>query len=79
MPEENDVAYRVGQLNGQITALTLLVTSLQSSLTALDTRLRQTENNTTKLMVQMSIVAFVSGGIGSLIISLFQFLIFKKV
>lgn len=65
-------SFQLGELTGQVTALVAQNSQIQSTLNAMDARLRKNEENTTALMVKVSILATLSGGLGSLIISFIQ-------
>lgn len=61
---------QIGQLMGQVQALMSTVGEMSAAITRLEERLRKNEENTTVLTVKMSLVGVISGGLGSLLISL---------
>lgn len=62
--------FQIGQLTGLVTSLNSQVASMSVTITSLDKRLRDNENNTTILMVKMSLLGMGSGAIGSLLLNL---------
>lgn len=61
---------QIGQLMGQVQSLMSTVGEMSAAITRLEERLRKNEENTTVLTVKMSLVGVISGGLGSLLISL---------
>lgn len=61
---------QIGQLMGQVTAMTAAMNAMSATISKLDERLRIEEKNTTELMVKMSMLAVGCGAAGSLIMTL---------
>lgn len=72
MPDEKNIEYQLGQLTGQVAALVAQVASMQVTMVGLDTRLRENERDTTKLMVKMGTLATIAGGVGSLLLNIIE-------
>lgn len=71
MPNEtSELNLQIGQLMGQVQSLMSTVGGMSAAITRLEERLRKNEENTTVLTVKMSLVGVVSGGLGSLIITI---------
>lgn len=69
MQDESSIQFQLGQLTGQVTALSGMIGEVNKSLSAMESRLRVNEMNVTSLAVKMAVIGIVAGGLGSFFMS----------
>lgn len=69
MTDETSIQFQLGQLTGQVTALSAMISEVNKSLSAMETRLRVNEMNVTSLAVKMAVIGIIAGGLGSFFMS----------
>lgn len=62
---KGSLEFVIGQLSGQVIALQATCSLMAASITSLESRLRNTEEQTVKLMVKVGIIGIVAGGLGT--------------
>jgi hypothetical protein len=75
MGEHESLEFRIGQLTGQVSAMTSAFNQLSTDFGKMSERMRNNEADTTKLTVKMSLLGMAAGGVGSLAITLISKLI----
>lgn len=69
---ENDdktLHYQLGQLTGQVTSLIATVNAQSIAISSLETRLRNSEQDITRIAVKMAFLGITAGGVGSFLIN----------
>lgn len=68
----DSIEFKLGQLTGQVIALTTSMQEMISSIKSIETRMNTNEKDTTKLNVKMSFIGATAGILGSGIMSLLK-------
>lgn len=70
--KDDSILFQIGQMAGQLNAVNASVLSIQGTLVALETRLREQEKQSTRTATIIGLVGVIAGGMGSFVMNIMR-------